>query len=50
MLKRNGAANTGFAARKQSKDGLVPIKIWIVVHDNRGGVVWAERTVQPVAD
>jgi hypothetical protein len=43
------SGTTGFAARKQSKDdGYTPIKIWIVVHDDRGGVSWIERTVQPV--
>ena len=40
------SATTGFAARKQSKD-VAKIKIWIVVHDNRGGVTWEERTVLP---
>jgi hypothetical protein len=49
-VKIASSANTGFAARKQSKDGLRPIKIWIVVHDDRGGVTWEERVVQPVPD
>lgn len=37
---------TGFAARDESKSADQPLTMWMVVHDNRGGVVWDVRHVQ----
>lgn len=42
-VKTSADPTTGFAARKQSKGK--DIKMWFVVHDSLGGVVWADRTV-----
>ena len=34
---------TGWAARRQASGA--DVNVWFVVHDDRGGVTWAERTV-----
>jgi hypothetical protein len=38
-----GDPETGWAARKKASGS--DITLWFVVHDDRGGVIWVERTV-----